>query len=136
MSELEKYINDYGKECYRGVKVSTPFSDLDFYQVPFGYETDDIQFALHTDIGSLTVLDRVTGFSYGVRDTETGFRDMDGNFWLASGMVDVRLSNAKTVGEAIEFVKQRANTCVPDLEPPRNEEEAMSLFELSQERKV
>jgi hypothetical protein len=60
----------------------------------------------HVDIGSLTVLDRMTGF--GFRDTETGFRAPDGAWWLASGDHDVRLSGALTLGEAIEWVKRNS----------------------------
>lgn len=31
---MEKYINDHGKECYRGVKESTKMSELEFHEVP------------------------------------------------------------------------------------------------------
>jgi hypothetical protein len=55
----------------------------------------------------------MTGYGYGQRDTETGYRDSDGLFWLASGCCDVRESGCKTIGEAIEWVKARANTCNP-----------------------
>jgi hypothetical protein len=44
--------------------------------------------------------------------TETGYRDPEGKFWLASGSLDVRNFGVFTVGEAIEWVKDRANTCV------------------------
>jgi hypothetical protein len=105
---MEKYINDHGKECYRGVVESTPMADLEFYLVPDDFE-DNIQYALHTNLGSLTVLDRLTGFGW--RDIETGFRGPDGKFWLASGGCDVRDSGASTIGAAIEWVKKHANTC-------------------------
>jgi len=112
---MEKYINDHNKECYRGVTTECGFSSELFHTPEKQYE-DDEQFALHTNLGSITVLDRMTGFIGGIRDTETGFRDPDGNFWLASGMYDVRESGAKTVGEAIAWVKEKANTCVPQLD--------------------
>lgn len=107
---VEKYINEYDKECYKGVVEETPFGDVDFHRVPNQLD-DDKQWALHTNIGSLTVLDRMTGFGY--RDIETGYRDMEGEFWLASGNNDVRHSGCNTVGEAIKWVKDRANTCNP-----------------------
>lgn len=65
------------------------------------------------DGGRITVLDRETGFGFGTRDTETGYKDSDGKFWLASGMCDVRRYCADmTVAEAVEWVKRNANTCV------------------------
>jgi hypothetical protein len=106
--DVEKYTNDHGKECYRGVEESTPMAALEFCLVPDGLKSN-IQYALHTNLGSLTVLDRMTGFGW--RDTETGFRGLDGKFWLASGGRDVRDSGAVTIGEAIEWVKKHANTC-------------------------
>ena len=42
-----------------------------------------------------------------------GSETLNGDFWLASGMQDVRQSGAKTLGEAIDWVKSRANTCRP-----------------------
>ena len=109
---MEKYINDHGKECYRGVEASTPFADLEFHAVPDMPEEDN-QWALHTNLGTLTVLDRLTGFAGYARDVETGYRH-HGDFWLASGDIDVRTSGTKTLGEAIEWVKARANTCLPE----------------------
>ena len=108
---IEKYINDYGKECYRGVDEKTPFRELEFHEVLPGIE-GDTQFALHTNIGTLTVLDRMTGFGY--RDTETGYRDTEGKFWLASGGYDVRIVAPSTLGKAIEWVKKHANNCQGD----------------------
>ena len=114
---MEKYINKYGKECWKNVDEETVFDETMFHEIEDMPEQDR-QFALFTNLGSLTVLDRMTGF--GRRDTETGFRDKDGNFWLASGMFDVRHSGSKTISEAIEWVKKNANTCVPnDLNEPR-----------------
>lgn len=105
---MEKYINEHGKPYYSGVNLNDIFSEFEFYFVPYQFESD-IQYALHTNLGSLTVLDRMTGF--GFRDTETGFRSPDGEFWLASGMLDVRLSGSETIGEAIDWIKKNANTC-------------------------
>ncbi|MCK5019633.1 MAG: hypothetical protein KAS32_21420, partial [Candidatus Peribacteraceae bacterium] len=92
---MEKYTNEIGKECFKGVELNSPFNSELFHEVADMPE-GDVQFALHTNLGSLTVLDRMTGYGYGIRDTETGFRDNDGNFWLASSSVDVRRSRAKT----------------------------------------
>lgn len=70
------------------------------------------RFYLHIEnIGTFTILDRETGFSFVSRDVETGFRDMDGNFWLASGMFDIRKHLPLKVDEAIDMVKDNANTC-------------------------
>ena len=106
---IEKYTNERGKVCYRGVTPETPFVDLEFYNVPEQFESN-VRYALFTNLGNLTVLDRMTGFGY--RDTETGYRDMEGNFWLASGMQDVRKSDATTMQEAINWVKKNANSCI------------------------
>ena len=111
---MEKYINESDKEAYRNVELSSLFSS-DLFHKPKRQFEDDESFALHTNLGSLTVVDRLTGFIGYVRDTESGFRDVDGNFWLASGMLDVRKSECKTIGEAIEWVKTNANTCVPKI---------------------
>ena len=111
---MEKYVNDHGKECYKGASSESLFNAELFHKTKHHFEEDE-SFALHTNLGSLTVLDRMTGFIGGIRDTESGFRDVEGNFWLASGMQDVRESKAKTIVEAIEWIKCRANTCVPNL---------------------
>lgn len=106
---MEKYINEHGKECYRGIDDSSEFS-ADLFHKPEYQPEEDESFAFHSELGSLTVLDRMTGF--GLRDVESGYRAPDGKFWLASGMVDVRYSGSKTIGEAIAFVKSHANTCI------------------------
>ena len=108
---MEKYINQWGKECYRGVEMDSPFSPEIFHMIePPQYNYDrDSQYALFTNLGCITVLDRMTGFGW--RDVETGYRDPDGAFWLASGNCNVMESGVATVGEAIEWVKKRANTC-------------------------
>lgn len=62
----------------------------------------------------LTVLDRLTGYSCGIRDVESGYRDAVGTFWLASGGVDIRQYPELTVEEAIALVKRLANTCIGD----------------------
>lgn len=106
---VEKYTNEYGKCCYKGVLPDTEFSMLDFNEVDMSWSDEDTQWALHTDIGNFTVLDRMTGFGW--RDIETGYRDKDGKFWLASGGYDVRSSGATTVQEAIDWIKRVSNTC-------------------------
>jgi len=97
----------YGQEYYENVSMTTPFKDLKFHEVQM--VSPDYQVALHTNLGTLTVLDRLTGFGY--RDIETGYRSPDGKFWLASGGYDVRKSGAETFFEAISWVKDHANTC-------------------------
>ena len=109
---MQKYINDYGKECYSGVTNDSIFSADLFHVVKS--PVDEVQVALHTNLGSITVLNRMTG--YGFRDTETGFRDPDGRFWLASGQFDIRNESPETIGDAIRMIKNNANTCNPDRE--------------------
>lgn len=112
-----------GKSLYSGVTLDTPMSSLIFHQVDMSWnESNDIQLALHTNLGSLTVLDRLTGYySYSgrIRDTETGYREPDGTFWLASGGVNLLEElEGKTWIDAVDFVKVRSNTCMP---PERRE---------------
>ena len=110
---MEKYINQWGKECWKGVELDSPFLPIMFHHVgdhsDYSYDAD-YQWALHTNLGSITVLDRRTG--YGHRDVESGYRDPDNKFWLASGNCNVLESGCTTVGEAIEWVKTNANTCI------------------------
>jgi len=106
---VEKTINEHGKEVWVDCTAESAFAADIFYEVDMSKREDDQQFALHTNMGSLTVLDRMTGFGW--RDIETGYRAKDGKFWLASGGFDVRYSGAKTLGEAIAWVKQNANNC-------------------------
>lgn len=106
-----KYINEFGKECYKGVKPSDLLSDYDFHTPDYTFETD-ISLALHTNLGSLTTVDRMTGFGW--RDIESGYRAPNGDFWLASGGYNVVNSGVLTVGEAIAWVKNNSNTCNPD----------------------
>ena len=113
---MEQYVNEYGKPMWKGVSLEDAFSGDLFYEVDMGEQPytpngeRDYQWAFHSNLGSLTVLDRMTGFGW--RDDETGYRDPDRKFWLASGNKDVRYSNAATIGEAIEWVKARSNNCV------------------------
>jgi len=114
---MEQYTNEHGKTCYRGVTEESPFSRDLFYDVDMSYSLDnDSQIAFHSNLGSITVLNRMTGFGGGMRDTETGFCDPKKRWWLASGMCDVTAPNLSTVGEAIEWIKKFANTCVPSEE--------------------
>lgn len=108
---MEKYRNEHDKECYKGVAFESAFSSDLFHEVECSME-EDKQVALHTNLGSLTVVDRMTGFSGGIRDIESGFRSLGGDFWLASGNLDVRESGAESIGEAIGWVKRNANTCI------------------------
>ena len=107
---MNKIINEHGKPIFQGVSPDTPLSELEWWEVPDMMESDR-QWALHTNLGSLTVLDRMTGYGNGIRDIETGYRDPDGKFWLASCGCDVRRSGAETIREAIDWVKKLSNTC-------------------------
>lgn len=89
------------------VTKESPFSTDMFNEIEIDMPESNRLWACHTTIGSLTVVDRITGFGY--RDVETGYRDPDGRFWLASGGFDVRESGCKTFGEATEWVKNNSN---------------------------
>lgn len=71
---------------------------------------EDTLYAHRSEFGSITVLDRMTGFGH--RDIETGFKDKNGKFWLASGHFSIRWFPELTVREAIVKIKENANTCV------------------------
>lgn len=74
---------------------------------------EDTLYTTHlTDGGRITVLDRMTGYSGGIRDIESGYKDHEGKFWLASGRCDVREHPDLTMAQAVEWIKARANTCV------------------------
>ena len=74
-------------------------------------EGDNILYVYYFNGQRITVLDRLTGYGHGVRDIETGYRDEDGNFWLASGGFDIRDCTELTIEEAILKIKQNANWC-------------------------
>ena len=45
---MEKYKNEHGKLCFKGVTEITPFNSDLFHLVEPGYE-DDMQFAFHSN---------------------------------------------------------------------------------------
>jgi hypothetical protein len=94
---------------WKYVEEDTPFDHSMFYKIEM-CDGEDLQRVFHSGLGSITVLDRITGF--GFRDVESGFRDKDGKFWLASGNVDIIALDPKTFGEAIKMIKFYSNTCV------------------------
>jgi uncharacterized protein with GYD domain len=74
---------------------------------------EDTLFRAHTEIGTFTVLDRLTGWGdRNVRDTESGYTDIEGKFWLVSGMFDIRDFTEFTEEEAANRIKLEANTCI------------------------
>ena len=73
-------------------------------------EEDDMNIVQIPNVGRFTVLDRMTGF--GCRDVETGFKDTDGKFWLASGNKDVRKYPDMSIEDAVSWVKHHSNICV------------------------
>ena len=83
-----------------------------FEQVKTYCPEEDQQVALHTNLGSLTVLRRMSGFGWW--DTETGFRDPQGNFWWASDNRDVRSIAPASFAAMVDWVKANA-TCVPTM---------------------
>jgi len=70
----------------------------------------NIQFFSKTKWGTISILDRVTG--YGYRDIESGYTDPDGYFWLASGKFDIRSYPDLTIHDAIQKIKDNANICI------------------------
>lgn len=108
---MEKIIKESGKHHYIDCLPSDEFSADLFYEVDMRHSESDTQFAFHSDLGSITVLDRMTGYGYGIRDIETGYRDMSGKFWLASGGFDIREKQCATIQDAIYCIKANANNC-------------------------
>ena len=74
-------------------------------------DTDTLFSATVEGSGRITVLDRMTGYGNGQRDIETGFTDEQDKFWLASCGFDIRNYPHLDIDQAIEFIKQIANTC-------------------------
>ena len=83
--------------------------DLDFKK-EIKMDGEDIYYFVYTDFGRISVLDRLTGFGW--RDIETGFKDLDGEFWLASGNFDIRRNSEMEIPEPIELIKKSANNCI------------------------
>lgn len=80
------------------------------------YKTEeDTLFSWYGEGGHrITVLDRLTGYGYNIRDIETGYKDPEGRFWLVSGDFDIRAFPGLTAEEAIQKIKENANTCRGD----------------------
>lgn len=90
--------------------METKISDLEWKEETM-CDGEDTLFTAHLeDGGRITVLDRMTGFDFG-RDIESGYKDKDGKFWLASGNCDVRRYGFN-VDQAIDWIKSNANNCV------------------------
>ena len=113
-----KIISEQGRAYWEGVTDSTCITDTHFEPVESPCPEDNQQVAFHSDLGSLTVLRRMTGFGWW--DTETGFRDTHGNFWLASGNMDVRSIAPVSFATMVDWVKANADTCVPTKEELSN----------------
>jgi hypothetical protein len=105
---MKKIINEYGKEFYTDVTENDEFNNNLFHEVKDCMD-EDYQMAFHSNLGSITVLDRLTGFGW--RDIETGYRSPDNKFWLASGNYDIREKECTTIEDAIVKIKNNANNC-------------------------
>lgn len=87
-------------------------------EMDFG-DNIDIIYRLKIEDGSrITILDRLTGYGYNIRDIETGYREASNGrksiqtpFWLVSGNFDIRKEGKMTIAEAIEIIKNNANSC-------------------------
>jgi len=76
---------------------------------------DSLSFVYLPTGDRLSVLTRLTGYGDGnIFDTETGYKDLEGKFWLASGNKDIREHGKLTVEEAVDWVKAHANNCTGD----------------------
>lgn len=86
--------------------------DLNFTEKQYP-ESETISYHSIIDgIGTISILDRMTGFSFYGRDIETGFKDINGTFWLASFQrFDIRDYPDMNVIKAIHEIKKRSNTC-------------------------
>jgi hypothetical protein len=92
--------------------LAQKIGELEFKEVSMTRDcsnNEDAQWVHHAEWGSISILDRMTGF--GFRDVETGFRDPDSKLWLASGNFSIRAYPELTVKEAIKKIKENANTC-------------------------
>jgi hypothetical protein len=84
-------------------------SDLEFIRTE--HCESDVLYAVNLEDGSMiTVLDRETGYCYGIRDIETGYRDSNKKFCLASCGFDIREYFDLSVNDAIELIKKESNT--------------------------
>jgi hypothetical protein len=72
---------------------------------------EDVIFFANSELCTFSVLDRLTGYEFEIRDTETGLRDPHGKFWLASGNYDIRQFPELSIDEAIRQIKKDANVC-------------------------
>ena len=72
---------------------------------------EDVIFFAKSQFCKFSVLDRMTGYGFGMRDIETGMYDEHGKFWLVSGNYDIREFPELTIEEAIIKIKKDANTC-------------------------
>lgn len=94
--------------------MSKKIKDMTFRKT-YPFESDvlfDTNVFVKTNYGikltKLTILDRMTGFGH--RDIETGYRDIDRRFWLVSGGFDIREYPELSVQQAIECIKDNANS--------------------------
>lgn len=92
------------------VNEDSPFNP-DLFQEREMSDKREKNHIFYCNLGTFTVLKRITGL--GSYDTETAWRDLENNFWLAMGDFDVRFSKAKTIGEAIAWLKANAGIHVP-----------------------
>lgn len=112
---MKQIINDYGKPFHIEMDGNEELTK-DLFHYP-KYQGDgeyrhEWNVAFHSELGSITVLHRMTGYGYREYDTETGYRDQDGNFWLASGGYNaMEECDGMKIIDVIGWVKKNANTC-------------------------
>jgi hypothetical protein len=105
------YKNEVGCASCLGSGKLALLKDLTFTEKKT-HGGENTLFVAKTEFGIITILDRMTGWDDGRRDTETGFTDTHNKFWLASGMFDIREFPDLTIKQAIEKIKSNANTCI------------------------
>lgn len=95
----------------KGYDMSTLLGDVKWSESP-RCDSDTLYTIYLENGGRITVLDRETGYGCRIRDIESGYDHKEG-FWLASGQCDVREHPELTLTQAVEWIKERANTCKP-----------------------
>lgn len=92
--------------------INQLIGEAEFKEGKYSTDEDKSWFLNIPSIGTISVVNRMTGFlGYG-RDTETGFTDTDGAFWLVSYQhFDIREYADISIVKAIQLIKKRSNVC-------------------------
>jgi len=92
--------------------INSKIKDVEFKESNRSVDENRSWYLNIPSIGTISVVNRMTGFSEYGRDTETGFTDIDGAFWLVSYQhFDIREYADMPIVKAIQLIKKRSNTC-------------------------